>query len=126
MKDQLAAAMTEYKLELEQQWRLPEHVAAKLLQTVTWVFQAACTALEAEHAALVETEQEVARVLNSRHGQAAAGHQCYARLQSATDCLCIESSHAPCAETVSVRERMPAAAGRLACIGEPVRRATHG
>ena len=66
LEEQLKDAQAAYEAELALQWQLPEAQAARLLQLVASVFEAACAALQAEHQALTETEQEVARVLNSR------------------------------------------------------------
>lgn len=65
-----AEAKVAYEFELSQQWHLPEALGKKLLHMVSTVFEAACSALEAEHSALLEAEQEVARVLNSRFAAA--------------------------------------------------------
>ena len=70
LREQFLAVKAAYNAELRQQWHLPDLPAARLQQMVTSTFEAACAALEAEHGSLVETEQDVARVLNHRSGLA--------------------------------------------------------
>lgn len=60
------AAVQEYEAELQQQYTLPAEAQQQLRVAVERCFDAACAALEQRHAALQETEQENARVLNSR------------------------------------------------------------
>ena len=62
------AAVQQYEAEQQQQHRLPPEAQAQLRGAIERCFDAACTALEARHAALAETERENSRVLNSRCG----------------------------------------------------------
>jgi hypothetical protein len=62
------AAVERYESELQQQYTLAPDMQQQLRVMVERCFDAACTALQQRHAALVETERENARVLNSRCG----------------------------------------------------------
>ena len=66
VREQLAADTATYEEELGKQWQISENMASKLLQIVNSAFVSACRMLEAEHSALLKTEQEVQHVLNNR------------------------------------------------------------
>ena len=61
-----AAAVQRYKAALEQRYCLPPEAQAALRGATERSFEAACQALRSTHAALMQTEQENARVLNNR------------------------------------------------------------
>ena len=59
-------AVQAYQSELQQRYSLLPDVQRQFLAAVSRSFEAACVALKASHAALQQTEQDNARVLNNR------------------------------------------------------------
>lgn len=67
LQAQLRAAQEAYDAELKLAYRPPKDCQDLLMSTLRGAFERACAALLQEHADLGKTEQENARILNSRY-----------------------------------------------------------
>ena len=62
----MAAELEAYKIELAERYMVPAELQAQIYTVATATYDAACSALTNEHAALAASEVEAGRLLNSR------------------------------------------------------------